>query len=45
VGGSTAPAHGDGAPAFVDMVDLVRELFVYVSIFFLFLLLVFVLCA
>lgn len=25
MGGSTAPAHGDGAPACVDMVDPVRE--------------------
>lgn len=25
VGGSTAPAHDDGAPACVDMVDPVRE--------------------
>lgn len=33
LGGSTAPARGDEAPACVDTVDSVRELFMYLSVF------------
>lgn len=42
LGGSTAPARGDGALVCVDTVDSVRELFVYLYVF---LLLVFATCA